>query len=522
MTPARIPTRNVLVQAGTALLALIFGLSYRQSPLYTTNQNTYLVHGFANAGQGFLSQDWFARTADPFPAFSALVSFTLQFLSEKALYLEYILLLALFAAAILGICSRVFDLSKNLPAFLVFFSLLAVFYSGLLNTLASNLPGLRRLAYIVDPHGMLAWGVAGQYVLGPVLQPSVFGVFLLLSIYLFAALKPYWAAVSLAVAASLHATYLLSAGLIMAAFLAVITIEHRDLRKALPLALFALLMVAPALVTNILLVQPSSPDAAAQARTILADIRIPHHANPANWFAPSTYVQMALVIVAAWLVRRTRLFLVLVIPFLVAVGLTILQVLTGSKSLALLFPWRISVILVPLASALIAAAGISAVFRRFSRFFTKVRSLVLAGCLVLVLFLAYSGIKNTISLFQAPRVGLSGAVQFATASSQPGDVYLIPTDWESFRLNSRAPVFVDFKSHPYRDTEVLEWYTRVQAAEGFYSASGQDACARLEGLVQAYSVTHVVIRSTQDMLSCRTAVEVFRDDQAVIYRLGSK
>jgi hypothetical protein len=42
--------------------AILFGLIYAQSPLYTSNQNTYFLHGMAQAGFGQLSRDWTART----------------------------------------------------------------------------------------------------------------------------------------------------------------------------------------------------------------------------------------------------------------------------------------------------------------------------------------------------------------------------------------------------------------------------------------------------------------------------
>ena len=47
------------------LAVLAFGLSYGRSPLYTSNQNQYFLHGAARAGIGFLREDRLANTADP-------------------------------------------------------------------------------------------------------------------------------------------------------------------------------------------------------------------------------------------------------------------------------------------------------------------------------------------------------------------------------------------------------------------------------------------------------------------------
>ena len=53
--------------------AFVFAVIYAQSPLYTSNQNQYFIHGLASAGYGYLQQDWLANTLDPTPVFSFLV-----------------------------------------------------------------------------------------------------------------------------------------------------------------------------------------------------------------------------------------------------------------------------------------------------------------------------------------------------------------------------------------------------------------------------------------------------------------
>ena len=65
----------------------VFALVYTQLPLFNSNQFQYFLHGMAQAGYGFLSQDWLARTADPTPVFSALVNITFRiFHSEAPVY----------------------------------------------------------------------------------------------------------------------------------------------------------------------------------------------------------------------------------------------------------------------------------------------------------------------------------------------------------------------------------------------------------------------------------------------------
>src|SRR5262245_61620246 len=93
---------------GKLLLLFIFAFSFPQWPLYSSNQNTYMVHGLANAGVGFLNVDWLVHTTDPFPVFSALVSLTAHLFGEKAFYFFFMLILAIYGYSILGIAGDIF------------------------------------------------------------------------------------------------------------------------------------------------------------------------------------------------------------------------------------------------------------------------------------------------------------------------------------------------------------------------------------------------------------------------------
>ena len=50
-------------------------------------------------------------------------------------------------------------------------------------------------------------------------------------------------------------------------------------------------------------------------------------------------------------------------------------------------------------------------------------------------------------------------------SQDPTDLYLVPLDFEQFRIKSGRPIFVDWKSHPFKDIEVIEWKRRIEVAE---------------------------------------------------------
>src|SRR5690554_3548791 len=54
-------------------IALIFCLVYTVKPYYTGTQNTYFLHGLADAGYGLLNYDWLSNTKDTRPLFSFMI-----------------------------------------------------------------------------------------------------------------------------------------------------------------------------------------------------------------------------------------------------------------------------------------------------------------------------------------------------------------------------------------------------------------------------------------------------------------
>src|SRR5262249_60868936 len=125
-------------------------------------------------------------------------------------------------------------------------------------------------------------GLAGQYVLGFGLQPSVFGVFLLASINAFLRNRPWLAATLACLAGIMHSTYLLGAAILILAY-QIILVRDRQIRKAILLGLWALLLVSPVVIYNVIAFAPTSPEIFAEAQLILCHFRIPHHAQIRRW-----------------------------------------------------------------------------------------------------------------------------------------------------------------------------------------------------------------------------------------------
>jgi len=503
---------RVRLLGGSLLAALAFGLAYSQAPLYTSNQNQYFLHGAARAGLGFLHQDWLANTADPTPVFSWMVEWTYRLLPLAAFHVEYLALLAVYLAALWLLADAAFRLRGPGPRSLFFLALVIGLHSAALHWAQRTLLG-EGWEYLWDG------GLAGQRLLGQVFQPSTFGVLLLLSVALFVRGRPAWACALAALAASLHPTYLLSAALLVLAYL---LLEWRRTRSLLPsfrIGLLALLLVTPTLLYVALVLGPTSPDHLAEAQRILVEERIPHHALPAGWFDASSLVQLALVGAAMLATRRTPIARLLLLVAAAGMLLTAVQILTGSAMLALLFPWRISTVLVPASTALLAGWVANRLASVIERRGARARLAARLLSVVVILLLAVAGALAFVLLRSQQAADPAGGVMtYVKAHAATGDVYLVPARLQEFRLATGAPILVDFKSIPYRDVDVLEWRDRLRLVDFVYREEPQDVnCALFDQAARRYRVTHVVLDEDLLDLDCPQLRLLYRDPH---YALG--
>ena len=504
----RMLVNSLILSAWTFVFAVI----YAQSPLYTSNQNQYFLHGLARAGYGFLQTDWLANTLDPTPLFSLLVSLTYRvFQTDILFYLYYAVLLGIYLFSLLGIGASLFDLNHPV-ARLAYLALLLVIHSAALRFFLSRALG-PEWTYVLEG------GLAGQRVLGVVFQPSTFGVLLFFSIYLFLKRHTFLALLPLAVSVSFHPTYLLSAGLITLAYVLEDYREERILVKSIVIGALAMLLVSPTLFYVYTSFGSTPPETTAQARDVLVYFRIPHHALISEWFDFTSIFQIAFVLLATYLVRGTRLYILMVVSFLGAAILTVIQVVTQDEALALLFPWRISTILVPLSVAILTAGMVRKGFDRFPSLGTEWRPGLRLACFTAILLVTLIG---TTRMILEPQMIHSSDEQemmtYVEAEKEPADVYLVPTKLQDFRLATGAPIYVDFKSIPYQDAEVLEWYRRMQLASDFYDGANLD-CGLLETF-SAEGVTHIVLPSEDSGNQCGSLRLEYEDEYYRVYSLA--
>ena len=489
--------------------ALIFTLVYAQAPLFTSNQNQYFLHGLAKVGYGFLGNDWLANTIDPTPVFSWLVEYTYQILnSEIVFYLYYGVLLGIYLFSVFGIADILFNLRASKTKTIAFLAVFMGIHSAALHFV---------LTAAFNTNDFLEGGVAGQHILGPVFQPSTFGVFLILSIFLFLKGRVYLAVMAATLASIIHPTYLLSAGVLTAAYMWIVFREEKSVGKMLAIGFLAFILVLPILGYVFFLYGSTPAETTARAHDILVNFRIPHHAIISEWWSGNVIVKIAIVLVALFIVRRSRLCIILLACFSVASLLTLLQLIIQSDVLALIFPWRISTFIVPLSSSIIAAYLVSIIVDWLINKSLKADQVITFLSFVVIGFLLLIGIiRFSLDLERKHTSKERAMMAYVEETKNLGDVYLVPVKFQDFRLATGAPIYVDFKSIPYKDTDVLEWHRRQRLAGKFYRTKD---CELLEELAEEDGITHVVLTRNDPAQDCSNLLEVYQDASYAVYMI---
>jgi hypothetical protein len=488
-----------------SIAAITFALAYGTFPLYEGNYNTYLLHGFASAERGQLKYDWQAQTLDPFPVFSALVTIPAALNWRWFFYVGHALLLGAYLFAIVQLATSGHP-QKRATSTVVVASILVVPQVWL---------GRDAISYVFD--GDWGWylqaGVAMQYLAGHMFQPSLFGVFCVVSLAAFASRWDRSALVFAATAALVHFSYSITALGLSAGYSLARWRDGRDTRSALRYMALGLILCAAACLPILRFVPTDEATAAAAAR-ILADVRVPHHADPSRWLAqPGIFgIQTPLLVGGAAIAWRTRLRW----PYLMVLGLGVTlsatQVLSGSRQLALLFPWRVSTVLVPVAFSLIIGA---LCYPHSARFRSPY---VMAASVIVALLAAAYGYWHTQKELRAyDRDPIRPMLQAATGIATPRALFAVPTNMERFRLETGARTFVDFKVHPYRDVEVVEWYERLLLAHELDSDDSSQACRTVQTLHVRYGVTHFV-RPSDRPLPCGQLAAEYEDEAFIIQK----
>lgn len=466
---------------------LIFCLSHTQFILYHSNQNTKFLHGLANAGFGFLENDWLSNTWDPLFAFSTLVRFTYEYLSPFWFYIYYYVLLSLYFIFIIRIISKLFNIKKYSYTMLTFTAVFVFMHSALLHTISSEITG-------VSLTRLFTFGFAYQYIFNHYFQPSVFGIFIIISLYYFIDKKYFIAVVFSSAAMVLHSAYFLHAALLTIIYMIYAYAETKRLFISFFIGLLSLFIVMPVVINSLQHFESVSPEIQTQARKIVVDYIIPFHSIPKNWFSLAEVFKIAITIIGIMVVRRNKISSVLVVFFLIAILFTSVDFVFPNNTIRFMAPWRLSVIFYPLALLLLIGYMVKNIqwMHRHKQFCGIVSMVLLAGCLTFGVFHQYHLVKK-----HENRI-YSQLMDHIKQNKKEGSIYFIPPYIDDFRLYTGVSIFINSKSHPYRSKEIIEWFNREQYAKRFYKDKKIDMDT-IEKLASTYNITHLVLHKEQQI-----------------------
>lgn len=546
---SRFISRTAFYLFVSVLLVLVYPLD-----LYfpTGNQCIYFFWGIKNTGFGFLENDFLATQPDPFPLFSLLVSYSAKTFGDHVFIFWYWLLNFIYVIAVFEIAES-FALQINSKMNKPVFTALFLFANS---TLVWGFFFSRFFNFDLR----WAWdsGFAEQGVLRGYLQPSVFGVLLLLSFMFFIKRKYYAAFISAAVAACFHANYLLVSAVFIAVY-SVLLIKEKKYKTVAAGSVISLAIVLPYLFYVFKNFGSTSPETEEYIRShIKGHLHFDRHV----WMNAEAGLQLFIISLSIRLTRKTKLFLPLLISLTILVVLTFITYISGSIFLLNLTPWRISVVLVPVAVSvilsaiaftdnkttlhltfsLVLAVVFSALFFRIfgnssAEFIFKWRVFTLVGFCLLVLgvFLFHKYFRQSditpfitfSSVIFITVLGLTGnflhkkenidkaeLYNYVKQNLAENQQYLAPPSMTDMRIATGVPVFVD--STIFHSNYLTEWDRRIKITNRFYSTN--DA-ALLDSLAANSNVTHVIIAGKSGPENSR---QVFSNKSYTIFELNKK
>ena len=454
---SKVVSHVILAVAAPATFFLI--TAYNDFP--ASNQNNHALH--ASVLSGFtpaLSEDWLYKTADPFPLATWITALFLHFGPGGVYFLYFVVVAAFMLAFAIFIDSHK---GRKAPA--------PYLWSGLTVLIALVLGRLTGLSA----------GVADQLILGSYWQPSEAGVILVISVLLFASHWPVSSAACAALAVALHPSIAFGALILVTAACARLMVE-RQWRELLILGGVFILLAMPAIAYTVIQFMPTTSDLAARASRILAREKIPFHAIPTEWVSTLDMIKILMIGIAGYMCRTLsrRLSFVIVFSLICGILLTLIFAVVNDDRLLLLFPWRVSAVLAPIALVLIISALLNSlphewIQSRYSWYTGMVFIGILAGLVTAMkihhdypgFMPAYwieAGLRNGVyNMKIQDKRDRTDVINWAK-NQDSKDMYLVPLNFEQFRIKSGRPIFVDWKSHPFKDVEVIEWRRRIEVA----------------------------------------------------------
>ena len=428
---------------------------------YVATQNSYLAHAVGDSMPA-LRGDWLIGTIHPYPVFNWLVRIVVDAGGVTGIRLLAVMATALALVAIFILARAVTShrgLAVPTAAVILVGSTLSV------GRLGSFIP--------LDWSVSAFQGFAAQYLLMKpgYFQPSTTGVLVLLAFALFVRYfsAPQFSRLStavtavtlLTVAALLAPTNAVITGMVLLAAAITDQLTGRGLQRIGWYAVAGVSAVTGSVIGNPAIVALGNPSSdVREALERFAFELFPIHTLATSWPVDDSTLLLVIAIaviiapigrVSSWLTRW------ILIGTALALALALLSLVLRNPTLALLFPWRVSVIIVPIAATLIAV--------RLAQWFSKLpRDHWRAKMLLFAAVIAVPGLASSAAK-ESPAV--EEAYVAAVKRANPQGVGLIPLSAHPVRLNAEVPVYVDAMAPPYAGEDLVEFWKRFDNAQQF-------------------------------------------------------
>lgn len=318
------------------LLPWFFGFSLFWTispfPFPFGNQDPYFFWSYNTSLNQFLQKDFLSAQPDPFPLFSILFKYLPAWFYPIASHLIFFLLAVVyfvsFSKLLQGKLNRQTWILPGL--FLVAHS--SFVWSGFMNH-----------AFNLDLRWFWHHGIAGQGLLFGYLQPSAWGVFLLLALVY--AMQQKWKGflICLSIAGAFHANYILLGGMIL---LVVFYYYPKKILAEWPLLLCLSVAWLPYLVYSYTYFKPNNTEFKLASEYFIQNNP---HLDPLHWLNLETYFKAGFMVVVFGFFTRNWHRQVLLAILGLCLVLSILALVWKNVFLINLAPWRMSVILMPVA-----------------------------------------------------------------------------------------------------------------------------------------------------------------------------
>jgi hypothetical protein len=450
------------------ILSTIFVLTIQQFEIYTGNSN-HLIHSIKNFDSNKLQFDWIANQSNHLPLFAFFNKIFIFFFSPKIIYFLHFFLLFICIHFIFLICENIYPFLKRQYSKYIWYLFFCIIYHE--NSFFS--------------------GVAGQDVINQGYQPASFGVLFFIAFYLILKKRYFLSIITICLTGSFHPTYLLHTGFFILG-LVIYFLSKKNyflIFKSIILYTVLILPITVFIIFNFLLIDK---EIVLIGQQILIN-RIPHHANIVYWISYKDIFIVFIFFISLFLIKNHKvLFLTYLIFGLFPLIISITQLFYNIQSLGLMFPWRASVIIMPLSSMIIITKIISFIDLKK----TSVRVIPLLFMIFTLIFFTYKSyfLKNL-------NKDIKYNHQLSKRIKDHYDVIeriLIPSDLDFIRMNTGLPIFIDWKHHAFKYDEIIEWKRRLDLSDNFYkSMKTIDRISFLKKINNIENISHILLKENQ-------------------------